>query len=177
VTKFTKTEQMRREGTLPEGSHRCIATRSNGEPCRAWPVRGTSVCKWHGGSAPQVKRKAQERLEFAADKAAQKLIEFMNSSKVPYPVRLQACRDLLDRAGLKAGTELTIQLRKFEQDIEGLFVDVVSDDIVDAQVVEDEGDPLQLVDRSETVRSREKRATSSSTPTPTSARQSRVRRG
>jgi hypothetical protein len=91
-----------------------------------------------------VKRKAQERIEAAADNAAAHLIEFMNSSKVPFPVRLQAARDLLDRAGLKAGMEVTVKLARFEEDFAGLFID--TDDIVDAETVEDRGQ-LSATDR------------------------------
>lgn len=34
----------------------------SGERCRRWAVKGAEVCATHGGSAPQVKRKAKERL-------------------------------------------------------------------------------------------------------------------
>jgi len=68
----------------------------------------------------------------------------MNSSKVPFPVRLQAARDLLDRAGLKAGMEVTVKLARFEEDFAGLFID--TDDIVDAEIVEDRGQ-LSATDR------------------------------
>lgn len=34
----------------------------NREQCRNTPVRGTNVCRMHGGSAPQVKAKAEERV-------------------------------------------------------------------------------------------------------------------
>jgi hypothetical protein len=96
------------------------------------------------------------------------LLHIAEDEDQPAAVRVAAIKDALDRAGFGArDRELTINLRKFEDNIEGIFVDVVSDDIVDAQVVEDEGDPLQLVDRSDL----------SSPPTPTSARQTRVRRG
>lgn len=90
-----------------------------------------------GAARHKVKRKALERIEAAADSAAAKLIEFMNSSKLPYAVRLQAVRDLLDRAGLSKGSEVKVALR-FEEGIEGLLVDIVPrDDIVDAELVED----------------------------------------
>jgi hypothetical protein len=172
----TKTEQMRIDGTLPEGT-RCIANRTDGEPCRAHAIRGGSTCLAHGGSAPQVRKKAQERIVFAADKAAKQLIEFMQSSKVPYGVRLAACRDLLDRAGLNVGTDIRVELRKFEESIDGIYVDIVDGEVVgeDASpaalppgAMEDEGDPLQQIDHSEIVQGREARsAPRSPAPSPT----------
>ena len=34
---------------------KCTARKRNGEPCRAMAARGATVCRVHGGSAPQVK--------------------------------------------------------------------------------------------------------------------------
>lgn len=42
---------------------KCTARSSAGTgPCGNYPVRGSTVCRNHGGSAPQVKAKAQERI-------------------------------------------------------------------------------------------------------------------
>lgn len=42
---------------------RCRATSSRtGKPCRNHPVNGATVCMAHGGAAPQVRRKAAERV-------------------------------------------------------------------------------------------------------------------
>lgn len=42
-------------------ARRCRARRTNGEPCKAWAIVGGSVCRAHGGSAPQVRRRAAVR--------------------------------------------------------------------------------------------------------------------
>ena len=155
----------------------CTAKTRDGDLCKNAPMMGQRTCRMHGGSTQASRAKAQERILAAADPAAAKLVSLMQDKRVPHNVQLAAARDLLDRAGLASAQEITLKIPAYLQDIEGLLVDVLEpEDIVDAELVEDEGDPLQLVDRSETVRSREKRATSSSTPAPTSARQSRVRR-
>jgi hypothetical protein len=44
---------------------RCTAHRTNGQPCRAWAVRGAQVCWSHGGASPQVRRAARRRLAIA----------------------------------------------------------------------------------------------------------------
>jgi hypothetical protein len=43
---------------------RCTGRSSQtGEPCKAWAIKGSTVCTAHGGRAPQVKKAARERLE------------------------------------------------------------------------------------------------------------------
>lgn len=46
---------------------KCRAHRGDGSLCKRWSIRGGFCCPSHGGSAPQVRRKARERLvELAA---------------------------------------------------------------------------------------------------------------
>lgn len=49
--------------TRKHQSRRCRATHANGTPCRAWAIKGGMVCKAHGGLAPQVRAKANIRVE------------------------------------------------------------------------------------------------------------------
>jgi hypothetical protein len=60
------------------------------------------VCDQHGGAAPQVRRRAAERLIMNADQAAQMLVKMMEDTEVPFGVRAKIAQDLLDRAGLIA---------------------------------------------------------------------------
>jgi len=49
--------------------NQCTATaKSTGERCQRPAIKGGTVCYQHGGAAPQVKKKAQERLDEMADK-------------------------------------------------------------------------------------------------------------
>jgi hypothetical protein len=50
--------------------NRCGAHRKNGERCLKIAIRGATVCRFHGGAAGHVRRKARERLELAADRMA-----------------------------------------------------------------------------------------------------------
>jgi hypothetical protein len=89
---------------------RCTARKRNGEPCRAMAARGASVCRVHGGSAPQVKAAALRRLDQAADVLVQRLLQFALDGNVDDNVALRAIRDALDRAGLAAKTEVAVEV-------------------------------------------------------------------
>lgn len=78
----------------------CSAKRSSGEPCKRQAISGGNVCATHGGSAPQVKKRAEERLAALVDPALAKLSKIVRS-KLNGNVQLQAARDILDRNGYK----------------------------------------------------------------------------
>ncbi len=77
----------------------CTARRTDGKPCKASAIKGATVCRVHGGSAPQVRAAAQRRLLEAADPAAAELVRLALNAESAR-VRLAAVRDLLDRAGV-----------------------------------------------------------------------------
>ncbi|MGN7964910.1 HGGxSTG domain-containing protein [Microbacterium sp. 22179] len=148
-------EDRKHSGTL------CTATRRDGTPCTNFALTASSVCRMHGGSAPQVRRAAQVRILMASDLAARKMVELMSNPKVDDRVKLAAAKDLLDRANL-AGTqniEVGVTKRTFEDFIGDAIIDVEEDEdgyeplpaipdevIEDANVVDDEP-PLNRHDR------------------------------
>jgi hypothetical protein len=87
---------------LPPTVIRCNAARPNGSRCKREAEGGAVVCGEHGGAAPQVRRRAAERLMMNADQAAQMLVRMMDDADVPFGVRAKIAQDLLDRAGLVA---------------------------------------------------------------------------
>ena len=91
-----------------DDSRRCTAksTRSH-ERCKKAAIKGGTVCATHGGSAPQVKNSAMQRLLDAADPAAARLVQLVSSKDER--IGLAAARDLLDRLGHKAPTEIKIE--------------------------------------------------------------------
>lgn len=117
---------------LMHADTRCTARRRNGEPCRNWAMLGTNVCRMHGGAAPQVRRRAQQRILEASDKAAARLVELMQDTKVPYAVQLAAARDLLDRAQLagRQEIEMGVTVSLLERNIDAALVYDLDDDAV-----------------------------------------------
>ena len=111
---------------LPETIVRCNATRPNGSRCKREAEDGAVVCDQHGGAAPQVRRRAAERLIMTADQAAQMLVKMMEDTDVPFGVRAKIAQDLLDRAGLIA-TQVHQIIPTTEDPVMRFFQDAFSD--------------------------------------------------
>ncbi len=93
----------------PHAAKRCTAHSSRtGKPCKGFRVPGATVCKMHGGSAPQVKAKARQRLEEAADRMAKRVLGMAENDDIPPAVALAAAKDALDRAGLRPPTQVEV---------------------------------------------------------------------
>jgi hypothetical protein len=163
----TRSHSEERWVLLPETIVRCNGTRSNGDRCKREAEDGAVVCDQHGGAAPQVRRRAAERLVMTADQAAQMLVRMMEDTEVPFGVRAKIAQDLLDRAGLIA-TQVHQIIPTTEDPIMRFFEDAFGDpnnweenpaqpaieervldrpdpgereEIAEAQIVEPEGEP------------------------------------
>lgn len=78
----------------------CSAHRKTGDRCKAFAVKGATVCRSHGGSAPQVKESARYRVLQYADDVAAELIRLALHSDSD-AVRVRACGMVLDYCGLQ----------------------------------------------------------------------------
>jgi hypothetical protein len=81
----------------------------------------------------------------SADAAAAKLIEMIHSRKVDDRTKLLAVKDLLDRANLGGTQNIEIGVTKRS------FEDVTADVVMDLFGVDEEGDPLALTATSEDI--------------------------
>lgn len=103
------THELPRGGAALDHPRRCQARRSNGEPCRRYAYVGATVCGHHGGKAPQVKRRARQRIDEAADRMAKALLGIAESAESE-AVKLRAIIEALDRAGLTPRTAVDVTL-------------------------------------------------------------------
>lgn len=94
---------------------KCRAHTSNGKPCKRWAIVGGFVCATHGGSAPQVRRVANERLLAYAPRAVQNLVGLAESAESEV-VRLRANVEIIDR-GIGKAVDVTLDLTP--QDVSG----------------------------------------------------------
>lgn len=94
----------------PSTERQCTAkSKTSGQRCKKYAIPGGTVCTSHGGKAPQVKRKAQLRLLELVDPAIITLARLMASGETDQ-VKLQAAKDILDRAGVPRQTEATVKV-------------------------------------------------------------------
>jgi hypothetical protein len=97
----------------------CTArSKQSGKPCRQRPAAGRTVCRFHGGEAPQVKLAAKLRLAAMVDPALTLLESFLSPAAPvegePYIVPdakllTKIAMNILDRNGFKAPTVIKVQ--------------------------------------------------------------------
>lgn len=77
----------------------CTAHAKSGERCRQPSIAGGRVCRYHGGSAPQVRNAAARRLAVLIDPAIGKLEKSLKSKTES--IAFRAAQDILDRNNMK----------------------------------------------------------------------------
>ena len=81
---------------------RCRAhSKRTGQQCQKTSIRGGTVCRFHGGSAPQVIARAERRLRAMVDPMIDRLEQLAHQTDNP-KVAAECVRDALDRAGIGA---------------------------------------------------------------------------
>ena len=88
-------------------ARRCKGHLKNGEQCHKPAIRGSTVCRTHGGAAPQVIAAARARLANAADSMASNLVGLARTAESE-AVRVRATEGVLDRVGIGRTTEVEI---------------------------------------------------------------------
>ena len=74
---------------------KCTAvSRRTGNPCRSYAVKGTTVCRKHGGSAPQIKKAA--KLNYARDIGQEKVRREVGALAVDVPIESRVTDPLIE---------------------------------------------------------------------------------
>ena len=105
------------EGMWIVDSDNVVLTRQ----CANWPIPGGDVCVAHGGGLEQVRNAAKLRLIAAADIMVGALLEIALNKRVDDRTRVMAINSALDRAGIKAGVEVDVNIPQWQQTLRALF--------------------------------------------------------
>lgn len=82
---------------------RCVArSKRTGEQCGRRPVPGATVCHYHGGAAPQVRKKAERRLAVLVGDVLDLWHSILSDDTIPAAARVAVGKDVLDRLGITA---------------------------------------------------------------------------
>lgn len=93
--------------TTKTNAPRCTArSKRAGARCKQPAIAGGTVCRYHGGAAPQVIRSAKERLAALVDPAIARLQKLLKSKHEVAAYR--AVKDVLDRNGYKPKDEVEL---------------------------------------------------------------------
>ncbi|PSG97484.1 hypothetical protein BRD56_05365 [Thermoplasmatales archaeon SW_10_69_26] len=141
---------MSQDADLPPDDRRCTATNNRGERCRKYAIKGGNVCEVHGGSAPQVKKKAGERMREAAAPA----IHDLDTTRQEIRDILADLLDGLDAADLLESEDVDDEdLLHLAMSLSGHHEDLTADILDRAgypkaerrEIASDEANPLTLL--------------------------------
>lgn len=92
-------------------------------PCAGWAILGGKVCVRHGGGIERVRAAAQLRLAGAADRLIGELIAIALDAEEEGKTRVQAINSALDRAGIKTGTDVKVELPGWQKVLQDAWGD------------------------------------------------------
>jgi hypothetical protein len=118
-----------------------------GEQCKKWSLRGTTVCFRHGGQLPNVQAHAAATVEHyrlrlvdAGDMAIDRVV-WLAENAGSEAVSLKASTEILDRIGVRGGSELEVTVDNRED-----AAQAVRDRLATIRRRTLEGDPADLTD-------------------------------
>lgn len=89
--------------------------------CGNWAAIGSDVCSSHGGNAPQVIAAAKKTLALATRNIADVLQNIAMDERLPPETRIKAAKEIMDRAGIRAGVDLGIETPGWQKVMGKLF--------------------------------------------------------
>lgn len=166
---WDKRSQGRGTPSRPLIGHRCERIKTDGSRCRQWAMHGLRYCITHSGARnlPNVREIHEQTVHNAkmallqVVPAALTRIEQIitdDDEDIPASVRLKASTEVLDRVGVRGGTEIDVTVEAAEdagsvlaarlqqlRDRAQTVVTAAEGDVVDAEIIEDQ-DQLPLFD-------------------------------
>lgn len=103
--------------TPTDPARRCVRIKKDGNRCRRPAIPGGTVCRSHGGLAPQIAAAARARLEKMSNRMAEELLQIalddaFDGDPRHRTVRLAAINSALDRAGIKPPEKIEVGAEK-----------------------------------------------------------------
>lgn len=114
----------------PVPARKCSAKKrdGSGEQCGRWAIAGGTVCTVHGGQLPRVKERAEAVLDAARLMLLDSVPDALGvvyglamNAETPDAVRLNAAKDIMDRAGLKNAEQVDLNVAITEKPSAKLF--------------------------------------------------------
>ncbi|MDJ0393515.1 hypothetical protein QMK17_09240 [Rhodococcus sp. G-MC3] len=95
----------------------CTARRTDGQPCGNYAVKGSTVCKNHGGFAPHTRLAASQRMVEMRLKAIGVVDGMLDDQALEPAIRLRAAQIVLDRTGMgpTSKVEHELEVKPYEQ--------------------------------------------------------------
>jgi hypothetical protein len=91
------------------------------KPCGRPAMNGQTVCAAHGGNAPQAIAAAKRTLALATRNIADVLENIALDETIPPETRIKAAKEIMDRAGIRAGVDLGIETPGWQKVMGKLF--------------------------------------------------------
>lgn len=118
-----------------------------GNQCCNSKMKGAPVCKFHGGTLPNVRKAAARRLTLAAVEAADRLVHIaLYKKNVEDRDRIKAILAILDRAGVEGKTTVEIEIKPWQRILQAVYSEMpngqktIDLDRNDFEIMDDEED-------------------------------------
>jgi hypothetical protein len=85
---------------------KCTARRADGDPCRNFAIKGSHVCRIHGGSTKAARVSAAQRMIEMRLKAIGVVDGMLDDPSIDPNVRLRAAQIVLDRSGMGPSSKI-----------------------------------------------------------------------
>lgn len=91
------------------------------KPCLNWAANDTDLCGVHGGALQPTIAAAQRKLRYGAETLVDALWTIARDERETSSDRIKAINSYLDRAGIRAGVEVSLEVPVWQQRLRKMF--------------------------------------------------------